>query len=382
MSNGRISARSWQTGEPVRIQWENGIITEIAPATESSGDLWIAPALLDPQINGFAGVDFQQENLSLEALECAAGHLAKAGCTRFLATLITDEWPILLRKLRRLRALRDQSSLLKLSIVGWHIEGPFLSSEPGFCGAHNPSLMCDPTAEAIQQLRAQAGGDLVLLTLAPERHGALSSIAAARERGIRISLGHTNAGTETLMQAAKAGATGFTHLGNGCPQLLDRHDNILYRVLECHGLYVSLIPDNIHVSPALFRLAHGLIPRGKILYTSDAMAAAGAPPGRYPLGSLKLEVGGDGIVRLPGKQNFAGSSLRPIDGVLRAAHMLSCSWRDVWEGFSEVPSAFLGLDCGLTIGNRADFCVLQEQQNGQPSLMAVYHGGASVAAVK
>src|SRR5581483_7673599 len=272
-----------------------------------------------------------QDNLRAEDLLTAARQLGQAGCTQFLLTLITDEWPKLTARLRHLRTLRSQSAELQSVIAGWHIEGPFLSREPGFHGAHNPALMLDPTPAHIQELRAITGKDPLLLTIAPERAGALEAIAAAVSLGIKISLGHTNAPAEMLRKSVQAGATGFTHLSNGCPRELNRHDNILWRVLETPGLTAGLIPDAIHVSPALFRLLHQWIGPEAVYYTTDAMSAAGAPPGRYKLGGLEVEVGADQIVRQPGKTNFAGSALRPCDGVFRAAQMLNCSWQDAWH---------------------------------------------------
>ena len=180
-------------------------------------------------------------------------------------------------------------------------------------------------------------------------------IVSCTSLGIRVSLGHSNASSEMLRQAVKAGATGFTHLGNACPQLLDRHDNILWRALDTPGLTVSLIPDAIHVSPPLFRLLHRALSSEAIYYTTDAMAAAGAPPGRYTIGALEAEVGADQIVRQPGKSNYAGSALRPIDGVFRAAEMLNGRWFGAWDRFSIRPARFIGLDHGLAVGCPADF---------------------------
>src|SRR5437764_1939567 len=141
--------------------------------------------------------------------------------------------------------------------------------------------MCDPPSEHIRELRRITEQDAVLLTIAPERNGAISAISLAVALGIKVSLGHTNAPQKTVLEAVRAGATGFTHLGNGCPRDLDRHDNILWRVFETPGLTIGLIADAIHVSAAPFRLIHRLIPRQSIYYTTDAMAAAGAPPGKY-----------------------------------------------------------------------------------------------------
>ena len=359
-----ISGRHYATREAIDVHCQDGIVTAIEPASKPPGeDVWIAPALVDLQINGYAGVDFQSDDLTSAELIRAACELRAAGCTRFFFTLITDHWPRLLARLSRARLMRDQSDELRSAIAGWHIEGPFLSPVPGFCGAHNPECMMNPTPAHIRELRALVGSDPLLITVAPERSGAIESIALAVSLGIKVSLGHTNASAETLTQAVRAGATGFTHLANGCPKDLDRHDNILWRVFETPGLTVSLIPDRIHVSPALFRLMHRVLKWESIYYTTDAMSAAGAPPGRYKIGQLELEVAADQIVRLPGKPNFAGSALRPIEGIFRAAEMLGRPWQEVWDGLSERPASFMGLAFGLEVGRPAHFCLIYAKEN-------------------
>ena len=326
----------------MRVAWNKGVISEAESISEAPvAAPWIAPSLVDLQVNGFAGVDFQQDQLTLDPLLFAVRGLRASGCTRFLLTLITDDWARLLARLRHLRRVRSTCAELQHAIAGWHVEGPFLSAEPGFRGAHDPRWMRDPTAGDIRELRECTGNDPVLLTMAPERHGALDAIRLATSLGIKVSLGHTNAALEILQRAVAAGAVAFTHLGNGCPRELDRHDNIVWRVFDLlrppgANLRVSLIPDGIHVSPALFRLAHREL-GNSIFLVSDAMSAAGAPSGRYPLGGLELEVGRDRVVRFPGSSNFAGSALRPDEGVLRAASMLGCDWQKVWKQFSEVP---------------------------------------------
>ena len=377
MQPGEICARHYRTGEPVAVQWRDGIVTNLHRATRDvAGDTWLAPALLDPQVNGFAGIDFQRDDLTAGQLLAATRALRASGCTRFLLTLITDAWPKLIRRLTRLRRLREENEELRRAIAGWHIEGPFLSSEPGFHGAHNPALMLDPSPGHIRELRACTDADPLLLTMAPERTGALQAIAVAKSLGAKVSLGHTNASSEILRQAIQAGATGFTHLGNACPQQLDRHDNILWRALDTPGLNISLIPDQIHVSPALFRLVHRALSGAEAIYhTTDAMAAAGAPPGHYSLGGLQVEVGADQIVRQPGGSNYAGSALRPIDGVRRAAAMLNCSWSDAWDWSSVYAARFIGVEHGLTTGCPADLCLVQTDRAGQlKSVRTFVHG--------
>ena len=363
MSSGEVHAWRFATSEPVRARWADGHITKLETVSDPPREnLWIAPGLMDLQVNGYAGIDFQNDELTADDLLVAARGLRSAGCTRFLIALITDDWARLLNRLRHLSSLRSSVLELQQAIVGWHIEGPFLSAEPGFHGAHDPSWMRDPAPGLIRELRAAAGDDLLLVTLSPERSGALAAIEEAKVQNMVVSLGHTDASAAVLRQAVCAGARAFTHLGNGCPRALDRHDNILWRVFETPGLMVSLIPDQIHVSPPLFRLIHRVLGPEAIYYTTDAMSAAGAPPGRYRLGRMELDVGADQIVRQPGQTLFAGSALRPIDGVFRAAQMLDRSWMEIWPRFSEAPAKLLGLRNELAVGQPANFCLLTAER--------------------
>ncbi|PAW72580.1 MAG: N-acetylglucosamine-6-phosphate deacetylase [Pedosphaera sp. Tous-C6FEB] len=365
MHHGEICGRHFATGQPLHVKWSDGHITEAAPAPNAPADTWLAPTLLDLQINGYGGVDFQRDDHLTEAqLLSATRQMRRDGCGRFCFTLITDEWPKLMARVRQAKAIRDANPELRAALVGWHIEGPFLSPELGFKGAHNPAVMRDATEADLRELRAVTGPDPVLLTLAPERNGSLEAIRCAGSLGFVISLGHTNASAERIREAVAAGARGFTHLGNGIPQQLDRHDNILWRVFDTPGLMPSLIPDTHHVSPILFRHMHRALPPERIYYTTDAMSAAGAPPGRYTIGTIELEVGPDQIVRQPGKPNFAGSALKPIDGITRAAQMLGKTWRDVWPHFSERPAELMGMRNQLAVGEPADFCVIETEPDG------------------
>lgn len=359
-SEGEITAWHYQTQQPVCVRWREGRITEVLAATTTPPkDLWIAPGLFDLQVNGFAGVDFQQDRLQEEELLTAVRGLRTHGCTRFLLTLITDSWPKLTSRLRHLRELRAGCPELESAIAGWHVEGPFLSSEPGFHGAHDRELMLDPRTEHIRELRKLTGQDPLLLTVAPERKGAIDAISLAHSLGIRISLGHTNASAEKLQEAVVAGATGFTHLGNGCAALLDRHDNILWRVLETPGLTISLIPDRTHVSPALFRIIHRQLGGNSICYVTDSMAAGGSGPGRYRLGKLELEVGDDRVVRQPGSPYLAGSALCPDQGVAFAANMLGCPWQECWARSSQSPARFMTLQADFSPGDPLNLCLLR-----------------------
>ena len=360
MANGEVHAWNILDRQPVLAKWDNGIFTDITPTTEPPAqNKWIGPPLVDLQVNGFAGIDFQQDGLTAEQLLHATNALGQAGCGRFFFTLITDDWEAMTRRLAKAKQLRDANQALGQAIAGWHIEGPFLSAEPGYCGAHPPDLMLDPPPEQLEEIREITSDDPVLLTMAPERESGLSAFAKARELGFRVSIGHTNAPGHIMRRVTAGGSTGFTHLGNGCPAEMKRDDNILWRGLDTPGLTYSLIPDRWHVSPALFRILHRLIDRDTLYYTTDAMAAAGSTPGKYSLGHLELEVGPEEIVRLPGTPNLAGSALTPINAIRHAADMLRCDWQDIWKHYSTIPAQFAKLPDGFEPGARAELVEIE-----------------------
>jgi N-acetylglucosamine-6-phosphate deacetylase len=350
--------RDYRTSAVFALNRDTGTVSvQDSGITLPEANLWIAPPLFDLQINGFAGVDFQQDNVRIEDLRRAVRALRKYGCSRFLLTLITDEWSALLARLRHFAKMSNGDAEFRDAIAGWHVEGPFLSAEPGYAGAHDATAMIDPTPAHIDELREAAGDLPLLLTLAPERDGSIDSIRAAVDLGMTVALGHTNAHADTILAATDAGASGFTHLGNGCPREMDRTDNIVWRALDASKLTCSAIVDGAHVPGATLRAFHRcLVPDDRLFFTTDAMAAAGAPPGRYSIGALELEVGEDRIVRQPGKPLFAGSALTPIDAVVRASEMLHCPWQDTWELMSAAPARFMNLDHDIAERN---FCVVE-----------------------
>lgn len=355
----------FRTGRSARLTCQDGRIAALVPLpTGVAGLPVLLPPLVDIQVNGYRGVDFQRDDCTAAELERAAEGLAMAACGRFLLTLITNRWEIMLARLRHYQSLRAASPRLRRRLAGWHLEGPFMSPKPGFHGAHPPEHMIAPSAAKLRELKAIVGDEPTLLTMAPEWPEAPAAIREARALGFHVWLGHTDATVEQINAAIEAGAEGFTHLGNGCPGEMHRHDNIIFRVMDEPRLRASLIADRIHVSPVLFRILHQVLGPARICYTTDAMAAAGAGPGTYDLAGMKVEVGADGIVRQPGKSNYAGSSLAPIEGIRRAAAMLRQTPLDVWPFFSTQPADFVGLPPALVVGAPADFCLSSATPEG------------------
>ena len=297
----------------------------------------------DLQVNGFGGVDFQRWP-SLAEVRFACEQLLLCRMTRILATFITCDSEGLRVKLQRFEEYRRQDALIRKTIVGYHLEGPYLNAEPGYRGAHRGDLMKDPDWDEFQRNQEAAKGGIRLVTLAPERSGSAKFIREATRSGVRISLGHTNASSPEIDEAIHAGATLCTHLGNGCPPEMHRHDNIIQRLLARDELIACFIPDGIHLPPDVLKNLCRAKPEGRVILTTDAMAAAGAGPGRYTIGDLELEVFEDEVVRVPGALNFAGSALRLDEGVRRAQKWLNLSAEFVGPMASSVPAVALGFD--------------------------------------
>lgn len=293
----------------------------------------LLPSLFDLQVNGFAGVDFQQPRIEIDAMRRAVASLRKHQTHRILLTLITDAVDALCRKFAGIEELRRADPMIAGTICGYHLEGPWLSPEPGFCGAHPPQHMCAPSLADFRRLQDAAGGNIRLLTIAPEWPGSDEFIATVARENVVVSLGHTDASEAQIDAAVRAGATMCTHLGNGVPQTLHRHDNIIQRLLGRDELVACFIPDGIHLPPCALRNLFRAKPPGRAIFTTDAMAAAAAPEGRYTIGLSEVE-SRDGVVRVPGKPNFAGSSLTPDRGVTNVAKWLGLSLADAHALFS------------------------------------------------
>jgi N-acetylglucosamine-6-phosphate deacetylase len=302
-----------------------------------------AAGLFDFQVNGFGGVDFQRDNLTSTEFAHAVAALRQHGTSGIFATLITDEIDALCRRFAALEKLCATVPSAGAAILGYHLEGPWLSPTPGYRGAHPAGPMRAPTLADYERLQAAAHGRLRLITLAPEWPGSAEFIAAVTQQGVHVSLGHTNASEAEIDAAIRAGARFCTHLGNGCPLELPRHDNIVQRLLARDELTACFIPDGIHLPKGVLKNFVRAKPTGRVLFTTDAMAGAGAPPGRYTIGPHLITVGADGVARQPGEKNFAGSTLTPDVGVRHIADWLNLTPEAAYHLWSTAPAAAFGI---------------------------------------
>lgn len=264
----------------------------------------------DLQVNGYAGADFCAVDLALADCRRACDALAADGVDGILATVITDSVERLCDKLARLVAHREADPVVREMIRGFHVEGPFISPEAGYVGAH-PAEHVKPANVADVQRLLDAGGGLVrLVTLAPEHDDGFATTRFLTDRGVTVSAGHSNASLDALRGAIDAGLSMVTHLGNGCPTTLPRHDSIIQRALAlADRLWICFIPDGAHVP--FFALRNYLAVAGveRSIMVTDAIAAATLGPGRYQLSGLAVEVDRQGVARRPGSENLAGSTV-------------------------------------------------------------------------
>ena len=266
--------------------------------------------MFDLQVNGYAGTDFNREGLTAEALHHACVCLKEDGVQGILATFITDELDTMSRRMSKLVELREQDPLAREMIAGIHIEGPFTNSEKGYVGAHPPHAVKPATVEHAKQLVDAAGGLARVVTLAPENDAGYATTQWLSDQGICVSAGHCNPSREVLAAACDHGLRMFTHVGNGCPMLMHRHDNIIQRALSLKDrLWLCFIPDGVHIE--FFALQNYLRSAGleRSIFVTDAISASRLGPGRFTLAGWDILIGEDLVARSPDGSHFVGSTV-------------------------------------------------------------------------
>lgn len=342
-------------GKPCRYTVDADGRIQAVELAAASGEEVITLGLVDIQVNGFAGVDFNADGLTAEALDKALAAMLATGVTRCLPTLITAEPDRLRARLLAIDAAIAESRLGPWMVEGLHIEGPFLSPEDGYAGCHPKDAMRPPSVTTYDALTAELRAPVRIVTVAPERDGAIALIEALCARGIRVAIGHTKATRAEVERAAAAGARLSTHLGNGIGHQLAKNENPLFAQLGEDRLAASFIADGIHIPPYMLQsYIRAKQPERTVLVT-DATAGAAAAPGRYTLGDLAIERGADGVVREPGAPYLAGSSAT-LDGCLRnVMQWFGYEFATVFAMTRIHPLAVLGRPTAPACGDAAEF---------------------------
>jgi N-acetylglucosamine-6-phosphate deacetylase len=293
------------------------------------------PGFIDIQVNGYAGVDFSDPETTPDQVLEVAEDLARMGTIGFLATITTRPREVMETCVATVASAIEREGK-RGHILGIHLEGPFISPEHGFRGVHPADAVSPPDLDWFTKLQKLSGGNVRLVTLAPEHETAAQFIEVVA-RGVVVSAGHTNCSFAQLRKAINAGLTIATHIGNGCRQTLDRHDNPVINLLACSEITLSFISDGIHLPEAFIRALVNSRPPQKLVVVSDSVKFAGLTPGRYTTSSgAEVILSDDGRLCLASEPDImAGSSATMFKCMNHLASLRVLSEADLWQvGFS------------------------------------------------
>jgi N-acetylglucosamine-6-phosphate deacetylase len=300
----------------------------------------------DLQVNGYDGIDFHSDDLCADELHQVCTTMQRDDVGGFLATITTEHIPVMEHRLRRLVELREADPLARELIPALHIEGPFISAVDGYRGAHPRDAVRPADVDSMKRLLDAAGGLATLVTLAPENDPGMATTRYLAKQGIRVSAGHTNASLDELKAAIDAGLSMFTHLGNGCPMQMHRHDNIIQRALSlADQIHPMFIADGAHVAfPALgnYLRTAGI---DRCIVVTDAVAPAGRGPGRFRLGRWDLVVGEDLVARAPDGSHLIGSAVAMPRAVKNLVDHVGLSVAEAGQLTVHNPRMVMGYEC-------------------------------------
>lgn len=343
-----------------------GLIVEILrghggdlPATVYDGDI-VSPGLIDLQVNGSFGVEVGDDP---EALRHLAAQLPATGVTSYLPTVVSSTRDFYERTRDAYEAGRGAPGAQALGI---HIEGPFLA--PVRAGAHRRDIIEDAPADAMDPLLES--GHVRVVTLAPERPGALDLIQRLRRLDVVVSLGHTDATYGEFVRGVDYGATMVTHLYSAMSPLRHRAPGAVGAALQDDRVVVGLIADGVHCHPAVIDIALRVKGPDRVALVTDAIAGAGVEPGTYELNGQKIIVD-ENLAQLP-DGTLAGSILTLDQAVRNVVHLAGASVPHALHMASEVPAQVLGLRTKgrLIVGADADIVLLSEDLTVQSTFIA------------
>jgi len=365
----RIEGLLYLTGKPVSVEIKDGKITsvqQIAMLSDANHPVYIAPGLIDNQVNGFAGVSFcfSGGELTKEGIAKVTKALWEKGVTSYLPTLTSSSQEIMIKNFTILASVKNDQALHG-SIVGYHLEGPYISPDDGYRGAHPLKYVRKPIWKEFMELYEASGRNILTVTVAPEQVGAMEFISKCTEMGITVALGHHNASKAIIDQAVLNGAKTVTHLGNGCANMINRHDNPLWPQLSNDQLMASIICDGFHLRDEEINVFYKAKGPERTIITSDVTSFATLPPGEYKNEEGEtIELTKEGMLRYP-KQNMLYGSASPITkGITHIMNVTGCTLGEAIRMASTNPAKLYGLSDRGSIepGKRADLILFSIEQ--------------------
>lgn len=381
MTENILRGRDYRTLNPVELHLSDGVIADVRPLAKPDSDVILAPGLVDLQVNGFQGVDFNHFPFSEQDVLHVTRALWQQGVTLFLPTVITAQPEAIAQSLQRLASACEQYLEVAQAVAGFHLEGPFLSPEDGPRGAHPREAICAPDTALFDGWQRAAQQRIRLLTLSPEWPQSSALIRHCTAQQVRVAIGHTSASAEQIHAAVEAGATLSTHLGNGAHLQLPRHPNYIWQQLAEDGLAATLIADGDHLPPEVLKVF--LRAKGEqALLVSDVTCFAGQPPGVYDTAiGGRVQLSADGRLSMAdAPQLLAGSARGLLDGVNFLLRHKLASLSQAIDMASVRPARQLDLpqQRGLEIGAPADILLLRPRSDGSVGLSCCVKQGEVV----
>lgn len=306
---------SVSTREHIEVEFDT-VIRHVDPVLgpDPGSSVWLAPAFVDLQVNGFAGVDYNSPTAPHEEIARSIRAMFSTGVTRFFPAVITGAPEAMLGALRNLAGARE-TLMEGEAMEAFHVEGPHISAEDGPRGAHPAGWVRPPDLDEFHRWQDAARGHVRMVTLSPEWPEAPRYIERLSTEGVVCGIGHTGAAPRQIHDAVSAGATLSTHLGNAAHAVLPRRANYIWEQLAEDKLAATFIVDGLHLSDAFLRVALRAKGVERSVLITDAAMPAMCPPGFYKLGEVEVELKEDERVVLRGGTRLAGSSLRMDRGV-------------------------------------------------------------------
>ena len=351
-----INGIHYKDGKPVSLELINGNISDISRPNEliENSSWYLAPGLIDIQINGYMGVDFSGPDLTVEEIKNATKALWRVGVTSYFPTIITSDFSRMKKNFTILSKAKEDPEIGS-SLAGFHLEGPYISPVDGFRGAHLEKYTRKPNWQEFLILQKAAKNNIRLITVAPELDGAIQFIKKLVDSGVIVSLGHHNGSVSQIKDAVTAGARMATHLGNGCANMINRHNNPIWPQLSNDLITPSIIADGFHLNREEIRTFYKTKGADNTILVSDALDLAGLPPGEYIRGERKLLLTPN-VVKFPDINALAGAA-SPISKCLEVVmDFTNCSLEDAIKMASLNPAKMFSLnDRGLIKkGKRGD----------------------------
>ena len=321
----KFSGHTLFNNAAIEINLRDDRVESIQELTDTDSNIQIAPAPIDIQVNGFAGYDLNTETVTPDDVCAMVRALWRVGTGFLCPTIVTGSFGRISNSLCAIVDACKADPLVNYAVLGIHLEGPYISAEDGPRGAHPLAHVRNPDWNEFQRWQDIAEGKISLVTLAPEKKGAIPFIEKLVADGIVIALGHTNASADDIQAAIDAGAKLSTHLGNGAHALIRRHPNYIWEQLGADELSASLIVDGHHLPPAVAKSMIRAKTLDRCILISDAVALAGMKPGIYEFAERAVELTADRCVRLVGTEYLAGSAIelaRGIENSVRFAGIL------------------------------------------------------------